>query len=59
MGKEKRYERIKKYEINLINMNFLIENTKFDDKCRSSSLDSSEFSQKILKCMEKLKNNAR
>jgi len=59
MNNEKRYERIRKYKLNLINMDFLIENTKFNDKCRNSDINALEFSQKILQCMEKLKKYAR
>jgi len=54
MSNEKRYEVIKRYTLDLINMDFLIENTKFDHTCRNSSINALEFSQKILKCMEKL-----
>ncbi|NQY94767.1 MAG: hypothetical protein HRT43_11415 [Campylobacteraceae bacterium] len=59
MGSENRYERTTRYKINLVNMNLLIENTKFDDKCRDSSLTAIFFDQKILKCMGKLQHNAR
>jgi len=59
MSDDKRYERIKRYKLNLINMDFLIENTKFNDKCRNASINANEFSQKISQCMEKLKKNAR
>ena len=59
MGSENRYDRTTKYKINLINMNFLVENTKFDDKCRNSSIKALDFTHKMSQCMERLQNNAR
>jgi len=55
MGNDKRYVKSDKYKLNLINMNFLIQNTKYNNRCENSAFKVLDFNKKISQCLEKLK----